>query len=75
MFYLFWSQIDWLNKYHKECREKVGKMLKDQGKNDVYDWLVETTKPVGKEVKAGGPSLTASAVTILLAAITVAFLM
>ena len=50
-------------------------MLKDQGKNDVYDWLVETTKPVGKEVKAGGLSLSVSAVTILLAAITMAFLM
>lgn len=59
-------QIDWLNKYHKDCREKVGKMLKDQGKQDVYDWLVEITKPV--EQKGGTP--TAGSVTLTLSAIT-----
>lgn len=60
------TEIDWLNKYHKDCREKVGKMLKDQGKQDVYDWLVEITKPV--EQKGGTP--TAGSVTLTLSAIT-----
>ncbi|CAH3190793.1 unnamed protein product [Porites evermanni] len=60
------TEIDWLNKYHKDCREKVGKMLKDQGKQDVYDWLVEITEPV--EQKGGTP--TAGSVTLTLSAIT-----
>ena len=42
-------------------------MLKDQGKQDVYDWLVEITKPV--EQKGGTP--TAGSVTLApLSAIT-----
>ncbi|KAK2556842.1 putative Xaa-Pro aminopeptidase P [Acropora cervicornis] len=58
--------IDWLNKYHKDCREKVGKMLKDQRKNDVYNWLVEITEPVGKtDAIAGSLSLAASVFTFL----------
>ena len=65
-FFVFFFKIDWLNKYHKDCREKVGKMLKDQGKQDVYDWLVEITKPV--EQKGGTP--TAGSVTLTLSAIT-----
>lgn len=70
------EEIDWLNKYHKDCRDKVGKMLKDQKKNDVYDWLVETTEPVGPDqAKASSFSLTASAMTLLLAAINLFFLM
>ena len=46
-------------------------MLKDQDKNDVYDWLVELTEPIGQQgpvPKAGGSSLTVSAVALLLAA-------
>ena len=66
LFFFFFFKIDWLNKYHKDCREKVGKMLKDQGKQDVYDWLVEITKPV--EQKGGTP--TAGSVTLTLSAIT-----
>lgn len=41
-------------------------MLKDQGKQDVYDWLVEITEPV--EQKGGTP--TAGGVTLTLSAIT-----
>ena len=64
-------QIEWLNNYHKQCREKVGKMLKDQGKDEVYDWLVEITEPVGKQgQKAGSASLTVSAVLMLLVALS-----
>ena len=48
-------------------------MLKDQGKDDVYDWLVEITEPVGQQgsgPKAGAASLTVSAVMMLLAALS-----
>jgi len=78
LLFLFCLQIDWLNKYHKDCRDKVGAMLKQQGKNDVYDWLVEITKPVGVSTeppKAGGLSITASAATVLFVAISLVFLM
>ncbi|KAL9976354.1 hypothetical protein ACROYT_G013647 [Oculina patagonica] len=64
------TEIEWLNNYHKQCREKVGKMLKDQDKNDVYEWLVEITEPVGQKgpaPQAGAASLTVSAVMMLLA--------
>ena len=40
-------------------------MLKEQGKQDVYDWLVEITEPV--EQKGGTP--TAGSVTLMLSAI------
>lgn len=47
-------------------------MLKDQDKNDVYEWLVEITEPVGQQgpvPHAGAASLTVSAVMLLLAAL------
>lgn len=71
------TEIDWLNQYHKDCREKVGKMLKARGKNDVYDWLVETTEPVGKktEIKSGGVSLAVSAFTFAFSAVCMFYLM
>lgn len=69
------EEVDWLNKYHQDCLEKVGKMLRDQGKDDVYDWLKEITKPVSKDVIAGCFSLTASALTFLTVAITLVCVM
>jgi len=65
-------EIEWLNDYHKQCREKIGKMLKDQGKPDVNKWLVEITEPVTKQgpiPTAGARSLAVSAVTMLFAAL------
>lgn len=52
-------------------------MLKDQGKNDVYDWLVEITEPVGQKAgpKAAGVTLTVSAVTFLFATISLVLTM
>lgn len=71
--YLFISfQIEWLNNYHTQCREKIGKMLKDQGKTDVYNWLVELTEPVAQkgQIPTGGTrSLAVSAVIMLFAAV------
>lgn len=48
------EEINWLNNYHKQCREKVGKMLKDQGKEDVYKWLLQETEPISTEGSGGG---------------------
>ena len=65
-------QIEWLNNYHKQCREKTGKMLKDQKKTDVYNWLVELTEPVSQKgpIPTGGTgSLAVSAVIMLFAAV------
>lgn len=49
-------------------------MLKDQGKQDVYDWLVEITEPVaqkGGKPTAGSVILTLSAITWMFAAINI----
>ena len=52
-------------------------MLKDQGKTDLYNWLVELTKPVAQkgQVPAGGTrSLAVSAVIYMLFAAVGLFL-
>ena len=41
------SQISWLNDYHVEVLEKVGPVLQQQGKQDVYRWLVQQTQMLG----------------------------
>lgn len=41
------KEIDWLNSYHTECREKVGELLLRQGHQEAYNWLVRETQPVG----------------------------
>ena len=38
-------QINYLNDYHKLCREKVGPELQDQGYTEGYDWMMEKSKP------------------------------
>lgn len=66
------AEIEWLNNYHTQCRKKIGKMLKDQGKTDVYNWLVELTEPVAQkgQIPTGGTrSLAVSAVIMLFAAV------
>ena len=40
-------QIDWLNSYHMECRNKVGELLQQQGHQEAYNWLVRETQPIG----------------------------
>ncbi|CAL4122456.1 unnamed protein product [Meganyctiphanes norvegica] len=41
------EEIDWLNAYHTETREKVGPLLLAKGHKDSYDWLVRETQPIG----------------------------
>uniref|UniRef100_F6W3N0 Xaa-Pro aminopeptidase 1 n=1 Tax=Ciona intestinalis TaxID=7719 RepID=F6W3N0_CIOIN len=40
------EELAWLNNYHKKCRDVIGSQLQKSGHNDVYDWLIEQTKPI-----------------------------
>lgn len=40
------DEINFLNAYHKECRDVVGPLLKHQGQNEAYEWLVRETEPI-----------------------------
>uniref|UniRef100_A0A0M3K730 Xaa-Pro aminopeptidase n=1 Tax=Anisakis simplex TaxID=6269 RepID=A0A0M3K730_ANISI len=35
------NEVDWLNRYHEKCLEKVGEYLLKEKKKDVYDWLTK----------------------------------
>ncbi|CAB4038272.1 xaa-Pro aminopeptidase 1 [Paramuricea clavata] len=43
-------QINWINDYHKKTAKRVGDELKKQGKMKQYDWLMEQTKPIVRNV-------------------------
>ena len=45
--YLPFYQVEWLNAYHAECREKVGELLLQQGHKEAYNWLLKETEPMG----------------------------
>lgn len=38
------DELDWLNQYHKTCREVVGAHLDKTGKAEVKKWLIEATE-------------------------------
>lgn len=40
------KERDWLNDYHKECRETVGAELECQGRKEALDWLIRETQPI-----------------------------
>lgn len=42
------EQKQWVDDYHATCLEKVGPLLKEQGHEEAYAWLVENTKPMFK---------------------------
>lgn len=39
-------QIDWVNQYHRKCREVVGAELERQGRKEALDWLCRETQPI-----------------------------
>ncbi|XP_074641946.1 xaa-Pro aminopeptidase 1-like [Tubulanus polymorphus] len=41
------KEIDWLNNYHSNCRDIIGKELKRQGRKEAYAWLIRETEPIG----------------------------
>ncbi|XP_073717550.1 xaa-Pro aminopeptidase 1 isoform X1 [Misgurnus anguillicaudatus] len=40
------KERDWLNDYHKECRETIGAELERQGRKEALDWLIRETQPI-----------------------------
>ncbi|RWS28994.1 aminopeptidase-like protein, partial [Leptotrombidium deliense] len=41
------EEIEWLDNYHQQCREVIGKELKEQGRTHGYQWLLKETQPLG----------------------------
>lgn len=41
------AEIDWINNYHKEVREKVSPRLEDK---EVLQWLEDNTQPISVPV-------------------------
>ncbi|KAM4636509.1 xaa-Pro aminopeptidase 1 [Discoglossus pictus] len=42
------KEIDWVNSYHKKCREVVGAELEKQGRQNALQWLIRETQPICK---------------------------
>uniref|UniRef100_A0A6Q2YE10 Xaa-Pro aminopeptidase 1 n=1 Tax=Esox lucius TaxID=8010 RepID=A0A6Q2YE10_ESOLU len=40
------KERDWVNEYHRQCRETVGAELERQGRKEALDWLVRETQPI-----------------------------
>ncbi|RXN33656.1 xaa-Pro aminopeptidase 1 isoform X2 [Labeo rohita] len=40
------KERDWVNDYHKKCRETVGAELERQGRKEALDWLIRETQPI-----------------------------
>ncbi|CAD5113261.1 DgyrCDS2439 [Dimorphilus gyrociliatus] len=38
------EEVDYVNSYHKKCREVVGGLMLKQSRNDLYKWLVSQTE-------------------------------
>lgn len=39
-------QRDWLNEYHRQCREIIGAELERQGRKEALDWLIRETQAI-----------------------------
>ncbi|XP_053165918.1 xaa-Pro aminopeptidase 1 [Hemicordylus capensis] len=42
------KECDWVNDYHKKCREVVGAELERQGRHEALQWLIRETEPISK---------------------------
>ncbi|CAF89943.1 unnamed protein product, partial [Tetraodon nigroviridis] len=40
------KERDWVNHYHRTCREVVGAELERQGRKEALEWLVRETQPI-----------------------------
>uniref|UniRef100_A0A8C2I4G8 Xaa-Pro aminopeptidase 1 n=1 Tax=Cyprinus carpio TaxID=7962 RepID=A0A8C2I4G8_CYPCA len=40
------KERDWVNDYHKKCRETIGAELERQGRKEALDWLIRETQPI-----------------------------
>ncbi len=43
------EQIDWMNRYNAEVRNKVGPVLREQDKLRAYEWMMQRTVPLTSE--------------------------
>ena len=39
-------QRNWLNKYHSQVENVIGRELEKRGETDAYNWLIARTKPI-----------------------------
>ncbi|KAM9326178.1 xaa-Pro aminopeptidase 1 [Gastrophryne carolinensis] len=42
------KEVNWVNDYHKRCREVVGAELRKQGRHEALQWLIRETQPISK---------------------------
>ncbi|EMP39774.1 Xaa-Pro aminopeptidase 1 [Chelonia mydas] len=42
------KECDWVNDYHRKCREVIGAELKSQGRHEALQWLIRETEPITK---------------------------
>ncbi|XP_053307004.1 xaa-Pro aminopeptidase 1 isoform X2 [Spea bombifrons] len=42
------KEVDWVNEYHKQCRNIVGAELEKQGRQEALQWLIRETVPISK---------------------------
>uniref|UniRef100_A0A3Q2X9V8 X-prolyl aminopeptidase (aminopeptidase P) 1, soluble n=1 Tax=Hippocampus comes TaxID=109280 RepID=A0A3Q2X9V8_HIPCM len=40
------KERDWVNEYHRTCREVVGAELERQGRKEALEWLIRETQPI-----------------------------
>uniref|UniRef100_A0A8C8LQF9 Xaa-Pro aminopeptidase 1 n=1 Tax=Oncorhynchus tshawytscha TaxID=74940 RepID=A0A8C8LQF9_ONCTS len=40
------KERDWVNEYHRQCRETIGAELERQGRKEAMDWLIRETQPI-----------------------------
>jgi len=45
-FVLYVLQRNWVNEYHRRCREVVGAELEKQGRMEALEWLIRETQPI-----------------------------
>lgn len=43
------KEVDWVNDYHKKCREVTGVELERQGRSEALQWLIRETQPISKQ--------------------------
>ncbi|XP_075071823.1 xaa-Pro aminopeptidase 1 isoform X2 [Mixophyes fleayi] len=44
------KEVDWVNEYHRTCRDITGAELKKQGRHDALQWLIKETQPICKSL-------------------------
>lgn len=42
------KEVNWVNDYHKKCRDIVGAELEKQGRHSALQWLIKETQPICK---------------------------